>query len=401
MTENVGQAVVGRVRRAAARVARAGPGGRGRPRGSRRVHQGAGGGRLLPAPAAGQVRRATRPIRSTFYTRRPADRQRLRVHRLGVLGGRPAPWQRRPVPAAGPARGLGRGPGDQDLLVLRPDREGRGGRRRLQAVRALELFLRLRPLHLGAARRPRARAAASRSTSGPSCCPPRLPDRRRLGHRRAARHRQQRHRGGRRARARAPLAQLHRHAPAAQLPGQEPNPAPLYRLPVRVGVLLLHHHGDHRHGDRRLRRACGVPAQAGPRRLRRRRRRADDPYSQVRVATAAAEIDAAWLRAGAQHDRADGVRAGRGEDPAAAPAADPARSGARDRRGRSAPSTCCSRTPAAGPWRRAPRSSGSGGTRTPAGCMPSTTRSGPCRCSAAASSASTSGRTRCSERSSR
>src|SRR5207244_12528384 len=60
--------------------------------------------------------------------------------------------------------------------------------------------------------------------------------------------------------------------------------------------------------------------------------------------------------------------------------------------------TCCSRTPAGGRSSWARRSSGSGGTRTRAGCTRSTTRSGRCPCSAAASSATTCPRMRCSDR---
>ena len=35
-----------------------------------------------------------------------------------------------------------------------------------------------------------------------------------------------------------------------RLPGQEANPGAAVPAALRVGVLLLHHHGDHRHGDR-------------------------------------------------------------------------------------------------------------------------------------------------------
>ena len=176
VTENDGQAVVDRVsellpmlrdRAQQAEDARVVP---------RGVHQGAGGGRPLPAAAAGQVRRL-RGGSADLLHGCPADRERLRVHRVGVLRGRPASLARGPVPAPGPGRGLGRGPGDQDLFLLRPHREGRGGARRAQAVRALELFLGLRPLHLGAARQLRVLRRQAGGLPYLPAADPRLPDR--------------------------------------------------------------------------------------------------------------------------------------------------------------------------------------------------------------------------------
>ena len=43
-------------------------------------------------------------------------------------------------------------------------------------------------------------------------------------------------------------------------PGQERNPGPLVPDSVRIGLLQRHHDADHRHGDRGLRRARGLPA---------------------------------------------------------------------------------------------------------------------------------------------
>ena len=73
------------------------------------------------------------------------------------------------------------------------------------------------------------------------------------------RHRQQRHRRRRRVCARAPLAQLRRRLPLRlPRPGRQPGAA--VPAAIRVAVLVLDHHPDHRHGGRRLRRARGVPA---------------------------------------------------------------------------------------------------------------------------------------------
>ena len=158
-------------------------------------------------------------------------------------------------------------------------------------------------------------------------------------------------------------------------PGQEANPAPLYRLPYGsvfsyaittpiIGMATGAYEAHVAYQRERVRASY-----AG-------QKAAEDPHAQVRVAEAAAEIDSAWLALERNMaELMEHARAGR-EDPAAAAAAGAARPGARAPARRSARWTGCSRTPAAGRWRRAPRSSGSGGTRTPAGCTPSTTRSG-------------------------
>ena len=127
-------------------------------------------------------------------------------------------------------------------------------------------------------------------------------------------------------------------------------------------------------------RAGAAPPTSARRRPRTRTR-------QVRVAEAAAELDAAWLALERNMTELMGLRPGGREDPDAAAAAGPARPGARHRPGdqRGGPAVRELRRPGAASWAR--RSSGSGGTRTPAGCTRSTTRSGRCRCSAAASSA--------------
>ena len=79
-----------------------------------------------------------------------------------------------------------------------------------------------------------------------------------------------------------------------QLPGQEANPAPLYRLPygsvfsycitTAIIGMATGAYGAHVEYQRKRVRASYAGQKA-----------ADDPHSQVRVATAAAEIDAAWL----------------------------------------------------------------------------------------------------------
>ena len=102
-----------------------------------------------------------------------ADRQRLRLHRLGGLGARRAPVAARAVPAAGPGGGLGRRPGDPDV---RPPTRRPAGPPPSTAVTCSAA---------GGASPPAARTPAGccsagscptptarRSTSVPSCCPP-------------------------------------------------------------------------------------------------------------------------------------------------------------------------------------------------------------------------------------
>ena len=131
------------------------------------------------------------------------------------------------------------------------------------------------------------------------------------------------------------------------VPGQELNPAPLYRLPYGsvfsysittpiIGMATGAYEAHVTYTRERVRVAyVGQKA-------------AQDPFAQVRVAEAAAEIDDAWLRAGAQHDRADGVRA---SGPARSPSSCGCGCGATRSAGpasRSGRSTSCSRIPAAG-----------------------------------------------------
>ncbi len=74
-------------------------------------------------------------------------------------------------------------------------------------------------------------------------------------------------------RARAPLAELHGRVQArGARPGTEHRAA--VQAALRLGVLLRHHHADHRHGDRSLRGARHLPARASPGRLRRAEGRA-------------------------------------------------------------------------------------------------------------------------------
>ena len=115
-----------------------------------------------------------------------------------------------------------------------------------------------------------------------------------------------------------------------RLPGQEANPAPLYRLPygsvfsycITTAIIGMATGAYDAHVDYQRERVRA--SYAG-------QKAADDPHSQVRVADGRGRDRRRLAGAGAQHDRADGVRPGRGEDPAAAPAADPARPGARYR----------------------------------------------------------------------
>ena len=131
-------------------------------------------------------------------------------------------------------------------------------------------------------------------------------------------------------------------------PGHEVNTAPLYRLPygslfsysitMPIIGMATGAYDAHVAYQRDRVRAAYVGQKA-----------AEDPFGQVRIAEAAAELDAAWLAAQPQHGRADGAtpapgrrsrcRCGCGS--AATRCAAPAR--------RSARWTCCSRTPAAGP----------------------------------------------------
>ena len=258
--------------RTAPGVPAARPGGRGRPGGAGRVGQGPRRDGVLPAAPAGQFRRPGGGSGHVLH-RRPAHRQRVRLDRLGRLGGRRASLAARPVPAAGPAGRLGRRPRDQDVLLLRAHREGDPGRWGLPPGRAVELLLRLRPRQLGAARRHRpGRGGKARRLPHVPAAGQRLRHRRRVGHGGAARHGQQRHRGGRRLRPRAPVAELHERHPV-RLPGTASQCRTAVPDPVRLHIFLRHHHPDHRHGDGCVRGPRRLPARPGAGLLRRRRRR--------------------------------------------------------------------------------------------------------------------------------
>ena len=220
--------------------------------------------------------------------RGPADRQRLRVDRLGRLGPRRAPLAARPVPAAGPAGGVGRRPGTRMSSSYAPTG-------RAQAVDGGHLLTGRWSFSSGCDHASwvllggivdRRRGQARRLPHVPAAGQ-RLRHRRRVGHGRAARHRQQRHRGGRRVRARAPLAQLHRRARCV-CPGQQVNPAPLYRLPfgsifsyaITTPIIGMAMGAYDAH--------VAYQQRAGARLLRRARRRPRTRTAQVRVAEAAA-----------------------------------------------------------------------------------------------------------------
>ena len=158
--------------RPAPRAPAAGPGDRGQPGRAGRVGQGTHRDRVLPAAAAGQLRRA-RGGPDRVLHRGAADRERVRVDRLGGVRARRPPVAARPVPGPGAGGGLGRRPGHPDVFLLRADRAGARRRRRVPADGPVELLLRRRARDLGAARRDRARATtASPSTSARSCCRP-------------------------------------------------------------------------------------------------------------------------------------------------------------------------------------------------------------------------------------
>ncbi len=71
----------------------------------------------------------------------------------------------------------------------------------------------------------------------------------------------------RRLRPRAPGAELQRRHPV-RLPRPGAQPRAAVPDPVRVGVHVRHHDAGHRHGDRGVRGARGLPARPGPRRVR-------------------------------------------------------------------------------------------------------------------------------------
>ena len=146
-------------------------------------------------------------------------------------------------------------------------------------------------------------------------------------------------------------------------PGQAVNPAPLYRVPfgsvfsyaisTPIIGMATGAYDAHVAYQRDRVRAAYIGQKA-----------AEDPFGQVRVAEAAAELDGAWLalernmselmaraRAGDKIPLSLRLRVRRDQVPA------PAR--------RSGRWTCCSRTRAGGRCGPARRSSGSGATRTP------------------------------------
>ncbi len=115
-------------------------------------------------------------------------------------------------------------------------------------------------------------------------------------------------------------------------PGHEVNKAPLYRLPygslfsyaitMPIIGMATGAYDAHVAYQRDRVRASYVGQKA-----------AEDPHGQVRVARAAADLDCGLAGRQPQHGRADGVRPGGAEDPAAAAAAGPPRPGARHRPG--------------------------------------------------------------------
>ena len=140
-----------------------------------------------------------------------------------------------------------------------------GRRRRLHPVRQVELLLRLRPLLVGAARRPGLQRRRQRhrlqDLHGPAQG---LHDRRRLERRRPARHRLQRHRGRGRVHPRGVHAVDGRDRPVPR-----PGPGAEHLRPLQAAVPLdvhdHHQHADHRHGHGRVRRARRDAAEAQPR----------------------------------------------------------------------------------------------------------------------------------------
>ena len=233
------------------------------------IGQGAGGGRVLPAAAAGQVRRAGgRP--ADVLPGRADDRQRVRLDRLGRLGRRRAPLAARAVPGGRAGGGLGRGHQHQDVVVLRADRPGPGRRGRAPAERPLELLLRLRPRDAGCCS-----AGSSPTTTG-------NPVDFRTFLLPASDYQIDdvwdtvglRGTGSNDIVVDGAFVPEHRSLSFADVtkcvcPGQEVNDGAAVPDPVRLDLLLRDHHADHRHGDRRLPGARGLSAHQGQRRLRR------------------------------------------------------------------------------------------------------------------------------------
>ena len=253
-------------------------------------------------------------------------------------------------------------------------------RGRLPAQRAVELLLRLRPRHLGAARRASCLGEDGKPADFRTFLLPRarLRDRRRLGHRRAARHRQQRHR--RRRRRSCPThrslsfndtARCACPGPGASTPRRSTGCpyGSLFSYAITTPIIGMATGAYDAHVD--------LPAGARAGRLRRREGRRGPVRPGPRRRGGRASIDAAWLAARAQHARADEALPSPARRSRCALRLRVRRDQVRGTGQAIAPSTGCSRTPAGGRWPSARRSSASGATRTPAGCTRSTTPSGP------------------------
>ena len=197
--------------------------------------------------------------------RGPRHLERLRLDRLGLQRGRRPPVAGRAVRRRGAAGRLGRGHQHPAELVVRADRQGRRRRGRLHPVGQVELLLRLRPLHVGAARRAGLQRRRQRhrlqDLHGPAQG---LHDRRRLERRRPARHRLQRHRGRGRVHPRGVHAVDGRDRPVPR-PGPGAEHLRPLQAAVPLGVHDHHLHADHRHGHGRVRRARRDAAEAQPR----------------------------------------------------------------------------------------------------------------------------------------
>ena len=317
----------------------------------------------------------------------PRHRQRVRLDRLGLQRGRRAPVAGGAVRGRGAAGGLGRGHQHAAELVVRADGQGHGDRGRLHAVGQVELPLRLRPLHVGAARRAGVQRGRQRrrlqDVHGPAQG---LHDQRRLAHDRPVA-------------APAPTTSSSRTCSSPRRsrsvdgrdrPVQGPGPGAEHLRPLQAAVPLdlhrHHHHADHRHGDGRLRRARRDAAEAHPRGVPRRegvarpvRRRPDRQGLAARSTRPGRCWSTTSARSRTTSPRASRSRSRPGSRSAATRCSAPSAPSTR--------STRCSRPPAAARSPRARYCSGPGATPTPAGCTPPTTPSGRCRCTAPTSSA--------------
>ena len=244
------------------------------------------------------------------------------------------PWQLALFPPQAQEEVWGADPATRMSVVLRAHRPGHRRRRRPPAQRPVELLLRLRPRQLGAARRDRARRRrhAGRLPHLPAARQ-RLRHRGRLGHRRAARHRQQRHRGGRRVRARPPVAQLHRRVPAAPAPARRSTPrrctgcpyGVVFSYAITTPIIGMATGAYDAH--------VALPARPGARLVR----RAEGGRGPVRPGAGRPGRRPTWTPPGwpLEHNMTElmALRQGRGEDPDRAAPAGPPRPGPRHRPG--------------------------------------------------------------------